>query len=173
MDHNIYAEQIVKREKDSKTALAQGMIIALAVMFLLVLVLLPPLMPTLPAFAVGIAVLVVFLVRRVNVEYEYAITGSKLDVDVIRGKSSRKRMLSVEVRSFDILAPVESAEQIKELKKTAQSVFKAVSGDKAEGCWYAMFSSGDTGRTILVFQPNQRVMDIMLRYVSPLNVKKA
>ena len=157
MDHNIYAEQIVKREKDSKTALAQGMIIALAVMFLLVLVLLPPLMPTLPAFAVVIAVLVVFLVRRVNVEYEYA----------------RKRMLSVEVRSFDILAPVESADQIKELKKTAQSVFKAVSGDKAEGCWYAMFSSGDTGRTLLVFQPNQRVMDIMLRYVSPLNVKKA
>lgn len=146
--------------------------ISLAVVLLAVVSLITAIAALAPALAVVIIAAAFIIIKRMNIEYEYTVVESRLDIDSIRGKSDRKRILTVDVKNFDVLAQVGSAQEIEHLKKSVQTVRNAAPRD-LEGCWYAIFSSGgEEGRTLLVFKPNERVLDIILRYVPQRNVKK-
>ena len=173
MEQRTYAEQIVKCKRSGKTFFLQTGMIILAVVLLAAMSFIPAIAALAPAIAVVIVVAAFLLIRRMNIEYEYTVVESRLDIDCIRGKSDRKRILTVDVKNFDCLAQVESAEEMAHLKRTVQTVHHAAPAE-LDGCWYATFSlGGEEGKTLLVFKPNERVIDIIQRYVPQRNIRKA
>ena len=173
MEQRTYAEQIVKCKKTGKTVFLQIGMIIIALMLLAVMSFIPAIAALAPALAVVIIVVAFLLIRRMNIEYEYTVVESRLDIDCIRGKSDRKRILTVDVKNFECLAQVESLEEIAHFKKTVQTVHNVAPAD-LDGCWYAIFSlGGEDGTTLLVFKPNNRVIDIIKRYVPQRNIRKA
>ncbi len=172
MEQRTYAEQIVKCKKTGKTIVLQIGMIIIALMMLAIMLFIPVIAALAPALAVVIVVAAFLIIRRMNIEYEYTVIESRLDIDCIRGKSDRKRILTVDVKNFDCLAQVESAEEIAHLKRTVQTVHNAAPAE-LDGCWYAIFSlGGEDGKTLLVFKPNERVIDIIKRYVPQRNIIK-
>ena len=170
MEKRLFAEQLVTENKTIKSLFMKIGIALLAVLCLLILALIPQLFPFVPVLIVGILVLAYFLIRRMNVEYEYTLTENILTVDRIRAKSTRKRLLSVDVKHFDVFAPLEGDEQLAAKKGSFQTVIDASSGAGAPGRYYAEFSSGgEAGKTLLVFQPNARMIDV-LRFSVPWRV---
>lgn len=173
MEQRAFAEQIVRKQKNGKVYLMQAGIGILAVLCLVIVALIPALMMFVPILIVMIILLAVLLIRRMNIEYEYILTDHLLDVDTIRAKSSRKRLFSVDVKNFDRLAAVEGEEELKHLRSKAQTVYDVASSARASGRWFAEFGSGgETGRTLLIFEPNERMLKALMLAVSPRKVRK-
>ena len=101
------------------------------------------------------------LIRRYNVEYEYSITENELDVDKIMSRSIRKRLLSVNLESFEIIAPLKSS-YYTENYKNAKTVF-AASSERSDGTYFAAFEN-DGVKTVLIFEPSGKMLDIIERY---------
>ncbi|MCL2747378.1 MAG: DUF6106 family protein [Oscillospiraceae bacterium] len=109
---------------------------------------------------------------RQNVEFEYILTNGELDVDRITAQRSRKRLLTVDCRVFEILAPCRSKYD-KEMN--AQNIDRRVdasSSPKSESRWFAIFPGKESKRTILFFEPNQRILDSLRPILPPTKFKK-
>ena len=100
-------------------------------------------------------------VRRYNIEYEYTLTESELDVDKIMSRSMRKKLLSVNVRSFEIMAPLASS-YYTDSYKSYKPIF-AASAEDSENAYFAAFKN-DGQNTVVIFEPNNRMLDIIERY---------
>lgn len=125
----------------------------------------------LPLTVVGAVWGMIFLFKRLNLEFEYIVTNGEMDVDKIMGRSSRKRLLTVDCRNFDILAPYKDEHRS---EYESQSIAKRVdvsSSVSAPGRWFAIFSAKDGARTLLVFEPNERMLEAFKTYI-PRKIKQ-
>jgi hypothetical protein len=160
---DVFIEQLVKKLPDSRSTLRRFAIVmgvALVPFFFLYAA---PYVPFLDMFVLPVLVLCVWggmvLWRRTGLEYEYIFTNGSLDVDVIYGRRSRKRLLTVDCTGFEILAPV-SEQYAKQF--TSQSIVKRIvasSHVSSPGRWFAVFNDKDGKRTLLIFEPGERIMD--------------
>ena len=92
---DVFFEQIIPIKKTGKTvALFLGIWVLAALLSALVFVLLGSFSLI---FIFGIGYGTYILSSKLNVEYEYIITNGILDIDKITNKSSRKRMISVDL----------------------------------------------------------------------------
>jgi hypothetical protein len=93
-----------------------------------------------------------------HVEYEYILTNGEMDIDRILGQTRRKRMLSVDCRQFDILAPMTKEFEREYTSKTLTKKLDYSSGASAQGRVFAIFNGKDGARTLLVFEPNEGIL---------------
>ena len=96
-----------------------------------------------------------YIITYTNAEYEYIVTNSELDIDIIRAKRSRKHMLTVDVKTFTVCADVQSP-----LFHNAAGLktVNALSSDKDAKRYFAIFD--DNGiKTCLIFSPNDSVLE--------------
>lgn len=93
----------------------------------------------------------VFLIRKCNIEYEYILTNSILDIDKIFAKSSRKRAISIDFKSVEAFGLASEA-------PTTPATEIDLAGDiKAEDAYYIeFFKDGDKKRVF--FQPNGKIL---------------
>ncbi len=159
---DIFCEQIVKKKKTTTEWLMVlglwlfGWLIAMLVIWfaLLSTVYLPL------AFlgAIGVIYGAMKLSAKFNVEYEYAVTNGLLDVDKIINRSDRKRLISVEINTFDTFQEVTNPINGNELKNY-DKVVVAVADPAAEDKIYsATFRHPVKGRVMVVFQPSEKVL---------------
>lgn len=149
-----FFEQIVKKKK---TALELGGIVAtIIVALVLVAVLWVLSVPLLtPLLTVGILYGAWWLLTGLNVEYEYCVTNGDIDIDLIIAKRKRKRIVSVVGRKVECLLPYNAATVD---EKAYQRVVVAASSKKAEGLWYFTYHSKKSGHTLVLFEPEERVL---------------
>ncbi len=167
---DLFSEYMVKAEKKPTDYLKIALIIIAAfavsyVLFFLMLALMQvPLVSPLAFLAIFLVwYFAIFkLIRRYNVEYEYLLTENELDVDKIMSRSMRKKMLSVNVRSFEIMAPLQSS-YYTENYKNAKTVFAASSYESGKA-YFAVFSD-DGVKTVLIFEPSEKMIGIIERYM--------
>ena len=125
--------------------------------------------PPTSSFAVFVLVGACFgawqLFIRQNVEFEYALTNGEMDIDKIIARRARKRLLSIDCRRFEILAPVvsEFSAEINERNIVRRLDFS--SSSQSEGRWFAIFMDQDNQRTILFFEPDQRMLDAFRTFI--------
>ncbi|MDR3207891.1 MAG: DUF6106 family protein [Oscillospiraceae bacterium] len=96
---------------------------------------------------------------RQTMEFEYIVTNGEVDVDRIVARRYRKRLLSVNCRDFETLAP---AVQRFHHEMDSQSIVRrieAASSPQSDKRWFAVFNDKKGLRTILFFEPNQRMLD--------------
>jgi hypothetical protein len=118
-----------------------------------------------PVFLVGAGWGMIVLFRRLNLEFEYIVTNGEMDVDKIMGRRSRKRMFTVDCRNFDILAPVKPEYRNEYESRSITSKIDVSGHADAPGRWFAVYNSKDGARTLLIFEPNEKMLEAFKRYI--------
>ena len=96
-------------------------------------------------------------------EYEYCVTNGDIDIDRIRGTRRRLRLVSVRGDTIESLARDTADCDLTRFNR----VVKCVTGEAAD-LWYFTYHSKKNGHTVVVFQPNERVLSALIDGLSPL-----
>ncbi|SNX53431.1 DUF6106 family protein [Thermoanaerobacterium sp. RBIITD] len=161
---DIFIEKLVKRQKTSKdTWTVVGLILAAIIVVFFIIPMIPIVKNFILFFILAIPFFAYFVIRSRNIEYEYAFTNGELDVDKIIAESRRKKILSIDCKDFEIAAKLNSDEYTNEYKNIPNRI-EAVSSMSSPDVYFAVFENNGK-RTILFFEPNDRMIDAMWRYI--------
>lgn len=158
-----FIEQIVRKKRDNKDTLIKAGIIALIIVLVCFFVLFLGAYGLL-SLSVLLSVGVIFggfwLVSQFDVEYEYIVTNGELDVDKIIAKKKRKRLITVDAKSFEIFGRYE--ETVPAGNET--TTILAVGGKNPD--YYADFKHSKYGNVRLIFSPDQKVLEALSSRIS-------
>lgn len=149
-----FVEQIIVKKKGPKEiAIITGTI-------LLVVILVFVLFLFLNYFSLVIDMLLIYgawwLITGQNVEYEYSVTNGDIDIDQIIAQRKRKRVVSVAGSKIEIAGPYNPTEFA---GRRFDRTVVAAPAETAPGVWYFTYHSKKSGSTLVLFQPEERVMD--------------
>lgn len=166
---DVFIEHMVKRRSDGRQIAVKLLIVVAAIVALLALFVLlsyvQSLFSLMPLFIAGVVWGAWLLIRRRNLEFEYIVTNGELDVDKIIARRSRKRLVNVDCRKFDILAPMAQEYRNEYESSSITKKIDASSSPLSDKRWFAVFSDKDNARTLLVFEPNEKMLDVFRRLI--------
>jgi len=118
----------------------------------------------------GLAYLAYVTRNNQSIEYEYTFTNGDLDVAAVIMNNKRKKLLSVNAKEFENIAPVSDdsyqrlAHNMKDMK-----VYKAFRNNDADRLYYGLFNHEGV-KGVLLFEPSQELLEMIKAYV-PRNIK--
>lgn len=148
---DFYTEQLVKKQTTMKDIFLKALLVAVAIASVFTIFIFPVgiLIPVIVITAV------VFLIRRLNVEYEYLYVNGDLDIDKIMNKSKRKRIFSGNIGNMELLAP-EGSPELGQYRGGRTLDFS--SGiQEAERYVFVTVDNGQVSRVI--FEPNDTIIE--------------
>ncbi len=162
---DVFIEKIVKKKSDAKSK-ALTILIIVGVLILSIVALG---IPFLGMFGIFIVVGLIYgawiLITSFQVEYEYSLTNGELDIDSIIAQRRRKRILTINCKEFELLAPFnESHKRETETPSLKKKIYACTSLD-AEGLYFAIFNTTEFGKTLLVFEPDDRMLASFKSYI--------
>lgn len=159
MEQDIFVEELIARRSSFGTTMAKVGIVLLA--FLLASAVFLFLNFIFPVTLAVICVAAYYVIKMLNVEYEYAFTNGDLDVDKITGKRRRKRMLEINARQIQVMAPYtqEFEPEVRNYQVVAQKDYAASKG--AVGRWFFIYENEQGQYEFVVFQPSARMRRAM------------
>lgn len=168
---DIFVEQIVAKKKSAKDFL---IIVASIIGFIIIAFLIIVIGPN---FIGPIALLLVFglgyglwwLLTGLNIEYEYSVTNGDIDIDQIIARRKRKRVVSVSGKKIESLEPYSQQEYMS--RKFDRQVIAAPSVSEP-GLWCFTYRSKKNGHTLVVFQPEKRVLEALKSGLSALVLRE-
>lgn len=148
---DFYTEQLVKKQATMKDVFIKAFLVALAIVSVFVVLMFPV------AIIVPVVVItaVVFLIRRLNVEYEYLYVNGDLDIDKIMNKAKRKRVFSANISSMELLAP-EGADALNQFRNAKVLDFSSGMAD-AKRYIFVVAENGQV--TKMIFEPNEEIVE--------------
>jgi hypothetical protein len=158
--NQLYAEAGVKR-KNNTTSMALRTLMILGVIIGAMLMLLGGVFGIV---GIVIIVLMVFLLPRLNVEYEYVFVDGQIDFDRITGKAKRKTVLRIDLEQVEIIAPdgshaLDGYTHIQYEKKDFSS------GDKNSKA-YIIIANKENKKYRIAFEPTEKML-AMIKQKSP------
>ncbi|MDN5277565.1 MAG: hypothetical protein PWR01_1530 [Clostridiales bacterium] len=104
-----------------------------------------------------------------RIEYDYTFTNGILDIAKIINNSKRRKLLSVDVREFEVIAPI-SDEGFKRMlhHKGIQNRYNYFL-NRGPGLYYGIFTQ-DGVKSMLVFEPSDKLVELF-KIFNPRNVK--
>ena len=113
---------------------------------------------------VGVAALfgAYYLISNMSIEYEYIVTNGEIDVDKIMAKRRRKRLLTANAQTFESFGLYRQQDHMG--KEYTSRVYASESMDENTS-YYAVFTHVKLGKTLLVFTPDDRVLDALKKYI--------
>lgn len=107
-----------------------------------------------------------FTFQSTFVEYEYAYTNGELDVDKIIAQKKRQELLSVDVKKFTSFGKYDD-----EMEETDDMTVVIASDNIASHEYFADFQHDEYGNTRLIFCPDEKMLDMIVKAL-PSKVKK-
>jgi len=160
-----FIEKIVQKKKDPKDyfisfgIIFAAIIVALAVLFILT--------QYIAQFAfllsIGAIYLGIRLQSRTNVEFEYLVTNGSLDIDKIISQRKRVRIFSADCKEFEALGRVKSKNYGPHISNGAEIIFAGT--NMASENLYFVSLSYKGKKTVLYFEPDQRMLDSFRRFI--------
>lgn len=158
-----FLEVLVQKRPDTKTVIYKaligaGLLLLTVLIFFLSLVLFQ-------FFFIFILILIgaVYgsyrLMGRLNVEFEYILTNTDLDVDKITARRTRKRLITINLRDMEIMAPADGSHVNDFSGSQVRTVFDASSDREAEGTYFIVGNDSSHGLFKLYFTPDKRIID--------------
>jgi hypothetical protein len=166
---NNYFDEIHKKNTGGKGAICKfGIVAACVIAVFIILFVITPLFPAIAQFALLLVAAAVYgayiLMRNMNEEYEYIYTDGEVDIDVIRGRSARKRMITVKPKDVEIMAKATGAEY--QSYKNGRGVRKVLNfSDNNPHNMYFVVSNSNNLKKMILFSPSQRLIDGMKFYL--------
>ncbi|MBR2406225.1 MAG: hypothetical protein IKB04_04185 [Clostridia bacterium] len=148
-----FVEQIIVRRKTPKQTLLAILIMALTSLLITFSFIMLRAFALLLAAALGYGMW--WLLSEMNIEYEYCITNGDIDIDKITARRKRERVVSVSLSKVET-AGVYRPEQWQE--RGVDRVVMAAPSEKAEGLYCFSYRSKKRGHTLVIFQPDERVL---------------
>lgn len=153
---DVFVEQLVTRRRGAREflcvfglTLAGLLLVAASMMFVL-------------SFAPVVLVLVCYgwwwCFKMLGCEYEYSVTNGDIDIDCIRGRSRRRRIVSVRGEKIESLAPCRADESFSRFDR----IVPCSSGSKDAKLWCFTYHSKKNGHTVVIFEPNDRVWNALV-----------
>lgn len=154
-----FVEQIIAQKRSWKAwiVMLTALIVAMLVWVAAFLALAMSTSMIMPGALIGILVswLAYKLILMQDVEYEYSVTNGDIDIDRIVGKSKRTRVVSV------------SARKVEQFCEVQDGIIPAIPHDRlvmaapsvAEATWAFAYYGKKNGRTLVVFSPDDRVLN--------------
>ncbi len=155
----IYFDEIHKKGNDGKSVFLKTLIIAGCVVLCPVVFLLGGSFGLL--LAVGVIYGAYLLFQRLNKEFEYIYTNGEVDIDVIFGRSSRKRLITLKASLIERMAPCgETFESYR--KKQGIQVVDYSDGNKKTAHYVLL--NGEQKKLVL-FSPSERLVENLKPYL--------
>ncbi len=160
---DIFVEQLVRRKPTAATCLLQVL-----VLLALVLLIVPLCFSPMPLLAVPLGLIVGFfaarwLLRRLQLEFEYSLTNGELDIAMIVGRHKRQEMLSFRASAIQFMAPVHPSFRQEFENPGIQTTYNAVSSDHSDQRWFVLFRQ-DGRLCRLIFEPKAELVDGLERF---------
>ena len=166
-----FLEYLMLKKSTGKDIALKALIVFLAVLLSLIVFSIFAVLPALRAFTffaiLCIGYIAYIVITRMTVEYEYIFTNGDLDIDIIRGRRVRKRMITIKCKDIKIM---EQTEDIQPKTKTGEkSIIAVYNPDACE--IYKIEAINKSGRNVLIFfQPTEKLICEMKKY-NPRNIK--
>ena len=162
---DVFIERIVPRKKSGLDHLKTvGIVVAyFVVLFLIMAFLGQYIMFLLPLLIFGGAWLAWMLITNMSKEHEYILTNGDLDIDVIIARRKRKRIFTGKAKEFEIVARANSDEYKPYANNKSLEVIDASSNTGSQNTWF-LVAQNKGKRTLVLFEPDKRMMDNMRRY---------
>ena len=164
---DMFCEYLVKRKKGGKEKALVALFILIGILFTASVFwfLLPFIYYVAQPFVSFIFPILAFswwgiliLTKRYNIEFEYTITGTDIDIDKIINRKKRKRVLSTSVRKLEIVAPLLSAKYNDDCK--ALITVDCSKNDDKKTTYFAVYTK-DNQRKCLIFDPSEKMLNII------------
>ena len=180
---DIYLEYLIKRKKDGKqiaiiSAITAGAVVLTGVLFVLVFAFaLATAGTSFGSFVFSIGLVLIAMVwygayllyNMQNVEFEYILTNSALDIDKVLAKKGRKSFVSFDFKEVIICAAENDSEHNSDYKNiTIGKIYDAV-GDKERGGIYFADYIEEGERVRVLFQPTSKMIEAAWKY-NPRNI---
>ncbi|MBE6903527.1 MAG: hypothetical protein E7480_02860 [Ruminococcaceae bacterium] len=164
---DVFLEKIVKKRATAvDIAINLLLVVAAIILFLVIAVFATAYLGALGIF-IGFAELygAWYLLSSRSLEYEYSLTNGELDVDCIIAQRKRKKLASLNCREFEIIAPVNNEHKREIEAPGIKNKIFAVSHPQSEGQYFGIFNDTEKGRTLLVFEPDERMIESFKTYI--------
>lgn len=148
-----FVEQIIVRKKTPSQVALAVLIMALTSLLITFSFLMLRSLALILVVALGYGMW--WLLTGMNIEYEYCITNGDIDIDKITARRKRERVVSVSLRKLETVGRYEP-EKWKE--RGVDRVVVAAPSEKEEGLYCFSYRSKKRGHTLVVFQPNERLL---------------
>lgn len=165
---DVFIERMVKKKFESTDILLTvGIVVAMLVLvfagfvvgFLMVGF---PMLSLLIALGAGFGGYKLLTMRML--EYEYSLTNGFIAVDKIMNRSTRKRMTSFECDTCEDLGVYTQNEERLKTRSFDARVFATRYSDHRDS-WYMIVRSGKTGKTLVVFDPDEDLQEAIKRFI--------
>lgn len=153
--NQLYAEVGVKRKETAATMLLR----VLMIFGIIVGVLLLFLGSFFTFIGVAIALVMLFLLPKLNVEYEYIFVDGEIDFDRITSKSKRKTMLSIDMEQIEIVAKIGS--HALDSYNNGQYIVKDFSSRATNSKPHIIIANVEEKRYKIAFEPNEKFLSSM------------
>lgn len=166
-----FMEYLIKKKKTSKDYILTALIILAGIVFSVVMlgVSFFGAMATKTygtGFSIGLVLIVVgwygvyLLLTMRNVEYEYILTNSEMDIDKIMSKRGRKHLVEWDFKNIEICACVDDVNHVSEYKNSASKKVYDLTGDSATGKNYFVDYTDEKGVNVRVlFTPTSKMLE--------------
>lgn len=166
---DVFFEQLVRKKSTGADVLKRiGLLIATVLVCLIVILVLPAFSAFFgliwPMLTAGVLYGSWYLMTQMDVEYEYILTNGEIDVDKIVHQRRRKRMVTVNVRSFTEMGLYKPQEHALKGRNFASRV-EAARDMTADDCYYAVLDHAQYGKMLLLFSPNERILSGCKEYL--------
>ncbi|MDO5424686.1 MAG: DUF6106 family protein [Eubacteriales bacterium] len=163
---DLYVELLVKKKKTPKDTMLKVLLIVGIVLTIFAGLFIHPLI-LIAAIALGI--LAYFKMPSLDLEFEYLYVNGELDIDKIMSKVKRKRVGRFDMEKVEMVAPWKSHE-LDYYKQNKSLKIQDYSSGEENANIYAMVTSDEKGMKMVLFEPNQAILDDMRR-IAPRKVK--
>lgn len=171
---DIYSETLIKKKLTSKEKNLVKLLFALILISSFVFILVIPFfawaihLPILMYVSLIVFGVMLFLVWRklksMQLEYEYIITNDVLDFDVIVQEKKRSRLISIDIKTIEEIAPFKKG-TIREESFT--TVFHVEKKEDGYDNYYLVVSHPTHKRTLVVFTPDANMLEALKKTLSP------
>ncbi len=149
-----YVEYMVARKSSPLTKVLKPVVITLAVIFCAIGFVMMDFLYLIPAVALGLVAL--FLVPRLDLEFEYLYLDKEITIDKIFSKQTRKRAQVVDLNKMEFMAPIGSHEfDSYKQKKIPRKDYSSRTEDSKP---YGILYHDPSGDTIILFEPNAEML---------------
>jgi hypothetical protein len=156
-----FMEYLVKKQQTAKDTMLKCLIFAAAFILAVAVYIIFRSIPLIAFLGLFASAAVIYgawvLIRSFNIEYEYILTSHDLDIDKIIARSRRKRLISIDLRNIEIMAPVSEKYRREFDSGGINEKFNASTGD-ASTQYFIKFSHKEKGMALLLFNPCESVI---------------
>ena len=158
-----FVEELVVRRNSIKNLLLEVLIVLAAAALAIAVWLF--LSPIFPAMLVILVVAAYLGIKFQGVEFEYSFTNGDLDVDKIMAKRKRVRLVEINQKQIQVMAPYTAEYESVTKDYSVSQVIDASSSKNAAGRWFIIYEDAEGKYVFLVIQPSKRFREAMQKYI--------